>query len=78
MFPQTDKSWCDYRALNQNWSYQPTLKGRAIPKRSIKYTRNRRFVSQLLHTVRKGAKVFLCRYIPSVKDVFTSTIIRLK
>ena len=30
MFPPTDKSWCDYRALNQNWSYQPTLAGRAI------------------------------------------------
>ena len=30
MFHQTDKSWCDYRALNQNWSYQPTLAGRAI------------------------------------------------
>ena len=24
MFPQTDKSWHDYSALNQNWSYQPT------------------------------------------------------
>ena len=31
MFPKTDKSWRDYRALNQNWSYQPTLAGRAIP-----------------------------------------------
>ena len=30
MFPQTDKSWCDYKALSQNWSYQPTLAGRAI------------------------------------------------
>ena len=30
MFRQTDKSWRDYRALNQNWSYQPTLAGRAI------------------------------------------------
>ena len=30
MFPQTDKSWGDYRALNQNLSYQPTLAGRAI------------------------------------------------
>ena len=32
MFPQTDKSWHDYRALNQNWSYQPTLAGCAITK----------------------------------------------
>ena len=30
MFPQTDKSWRDYRSLNQNWSYQRTLAGRAI------------------------------------------------
>ena len=30
MFPQTDKSKRDYKALNQNWSYQPTLAGRAI------------------------------------------------
>ena len=30
MSPQTDKSWRDYRALNQNWSYQTTLVGRAI------------------------------------------------
>ena len=30
MFPQTDRSWRDYRSLNQNWSYQPTLAGRAI------------------------------------------------
>ena len=30
MYPQTDKSWRDYRTLNQNWSYQPTLAGRAI------------------------------------------------
>ena len=30
MFPQTDKSWHDYRALNQNWSYQRTLAGHAI------------------------------------------------
>ena len=30
MIPQTNKSWRDYRALNQNWSYQPTLAGRAI------------------------------------------------
>ena len=32
MFPQTDKSWRDYRALNQNWSHQPTLAGRAISR----------------------------------------------
>ena len=25
MFPQTDKCWRDYRALNQNWSYQTTF-----------------------------------------------------
>ena len=25
MFHQTDKSWRDYRAPNQNWSHQPTL-----------------------------------------------------
>ena len=30
MIPQTDKSWRDYTALNQNWSYQPTLAGLAI------------------------------------------------
>ena len=30
MFPQTDKSWRDYSALNQNWSDQPTLAGRAM------------------------------------------------
>ena len=30
MFPQTNKSWCDYRALHQNRSYQPTLAGREI------------------------------------------------
>ena len=30
MFPQTDRSWWDYRALHQNWSYHPTLAGRAI------------------------------------------------
>ena len=30
MFPQTEKKWRGYRALNQNWSYQPTLAGRAI------------------------------------------------
>ena len=30
MIPQTDESWRDNRALNQNWSYQPTLVGRAI------------------------------------------------
>ena len=30
MFPQTDKTWRDYRALNQNWAYQPTLAGHAI------------------------------------------------
>ena len=30
MIPQTDKSPRDYRALNQNWSYRPTLAGRAI------------------------------------------------
>ena len=30
--PQTDKSLRDYRALNQNWSYQPTLAGRAVTK----------------------------------------------
>ena len=29
MFPQTAKSWYDYRALNQNWCYQPTMAGRA-------------------------------------------------
>ena len=28
--PQTYKSWHDYRALNQNWSYQPTLAGHSI------------------------------------------------
>ena len=27
---QSDTIWRDYRALNQNWSYQPTLVGRAI------------------------------------------------
>ena len=27
MSPQTGKSWRDYRLLNQNWSYQPTLAG---------------------------------------------------
>ena len=27
MIPQTDKSRRDYRALNQNWSYQPILVG---------------------------------------------------
>ena len=32
MIPQTDKSWRDYRSLNQNWSYRPTLAGRAILK----------------------------------------------
>ena len=32
MFPQTDKSLRDYRVLNQNWSYQPTLEGCAITK----------------------------------------------
>ena len=30
MFPQTDESWHYHRSLNQNWSYQPTLAGRAI------------------------------------------------
>ena len=30
MYAQTDKSWRDASALNQNWSYQPTLAGRAI------------------------------------------------
>ena len=30
MFLQTDTSWPDYRSLHQNWSYQPTLPGRAI------------------------------------------------
>ena len=30
MFPQFDKSLYDCRALNQNWSYQPMLVGRAI------------------------------------------------
>ena len=30
MFSQIDKSWRDYRSRNQNWSYQPTLAGRAI------------------------------------------------
>ena len=32
MFPQTDKNWLDYRALHQNWSYQPTLAGRAMDR----------------------------------------------
>ena len=36
MIPQTDKSCRDYRALNQNWSYQPTLAGRAI-RQTVKY-----------------------------------------
>ena len=35
MFPQTDKSWCDYKALNQNRSYQSTLAGRAIQIRFL-------------------------------------------
>ena len=35
MIPQTDKSWCDCRALNQNWSYQPTLAGRAVLQISL-------------------------------------------
>ena len=30
MNPQTDKSSCDYRILNQNWSYQLTFAGHAI------------------------------------------------
>ena len=30
MLPQTNLSWRDYRALNQNWSYQPKLASRAI------------------------------------------------
>ena len=30
MIPQTDKNRRDYGALNQNWSNQPTLAGRAI------------------------------------------------
>ena len=30
MIRQTNESWCDYRALNRNGSYQPTLAGRAI------------------------------------------------
>ena len=32
MIPQTDNSWRDYRSLNQNWSYQPTLIGRVISR----------------------------------------------
>ena len=35
MFSQTDNSWHDYRALNQTWSGQPTLVGRAITKNTI-------------------------------------------
>ena len=31
MFPQSDKSWRDYKSLNRNCSDQPTLAGRAIP-----------------------------------------------
>ena len=30
MFSQTDKGWRVYRALNQNWSYQPTFCFRII------------------------------------------------
>ena len=30
MIPQIDKSWFDYRALNQNWTYRPTLASYAI------------------------------------------------
>ena len=30
MFPQTEISWHDYRALIQNMSYQPTLEDHAI------------------------------------------------
>ena len=38
MIPQTDKSWRDYRALNQNWSCQPTLAGCAV---SVSFTQTR-------------------------------------
>ena len=46
MVPKTDKSWRDYRALNQKWSYQPTLAGRAIL--SLKSWRDYRALKQNL------------------------------
>ena len=45
MSAQTDKSKRHYRSLNQNWSYQPTLAGRAIiiiKRQKLRDTRNYR------------------------------------
>ena len=55
MIPQTDKSWPDYRALNQNWSYQPTLAGHAINIIVLLL-----FENVKLTVPRLGQKQFIC------------------
>ena len=64
MIPQTDKSCRGYRALNQKWSYQPPLAGRAIStcffySLSIKMLNKRLTATFLLLTLSKRCTVKL-------------------